>query len=231
MVSPNNSGTNIWRNSCGFNVAIMRTIILVILFGLSLLSTDGQCQRSKESERQFGQPFLTDSVSTLFIPTRYSETLLASNKIAFWGDYYANIIVYNASTDTYKKLFEKDTYIESFKSGVGYAVRPNEKVKNITPKWVLLLVKHKDTNGNGRIDEKDPSMLFAVSLDGQILKQLTDEKVNVVSFDTFEKQGFAFLKIQRDVNNDRSFKDEDDEFFFKKVSLVDLTLGNGIEIK
>jgi len=96
---------------------------------------------------------------------------------------------------------------------------------------IFLLVKPKDTNNSGRVDEKDPSVLFAVSPNGQTLKQLTDDTENVVSFDNFEKQGFLLIKIQRDSDNDKSFKTEDKEFYFKKVNLTDLTLGKGIEIK
>ncbi|MCZ8215455.1 MAG: hypothetical protein O9262_04405, partial [Cyclobacteriaceae bacterium] len=157
---------------------------------------------------------------------------LSSNKIAFWGDYYANIVAYNFQTDTYKKLFEKDTFIESFR-GVYYAYnsRTDTKLKNITRKWVILLVKTTDTNNSGRIDEKDPSVLFAVSVDGKSLKQLTSEIENVVSFDIFDKQGFVLMKIQKDSNNDKSFKPEDKDFYFKKLNLTDLTLGKEIEIK
>lgn len=208
----------------------MNKTVTILLLGLSILTTDGLCQ--KGPARYFGEPILTDSLSTLFIPTKYNEEFLSSNKIAFWGDYYANIVAYNFQTDTYKKVFDKDTFIESLRSNnYSYATRTAGKVKNITGKWIFLLVKPKDTNNSGRVDEKDPSVLFAVSPDGQTLKQLTDETENVVSFDNFEKQEFLLLKIQRDSDNDKSFKTEDKEFYFKKVNLTDLTLGNGIEIK
>ena len=206
----------------------MIKIALIFIFGLTVLTTDGLCQ--KGPARYFGEPILTDTLSTLFIPTRYNEGFLSSNKIAFWGDYYANIVAYNFQTDTYKKLFDKDTFIESLRNNY-YATRTTEKIKNLTSKWVFLLVKPKDTNNSGRIDERDPSVLLAVSTDGQTLKQLTDETENVVSFDNFNKQGFLLIKIQRDSDNDKSFKAEDKEFYFKRVNLTDLTLGKGIEIK
>jgi hypothetical protein len=208
----------------------MKKLVTTLLIELTILTTDGLCQ--KGPARYFGEPILTDSLSTLFIPTRYNEEFFSSNKIAFWGDYYANIVAYNFQTDTYKKIFDKDTFIESLRNNnYGYGARTIDKIKNITRKWIFLLVKPKDTNNSGRVDEKDPSVLFAVSPDGQILKQLTDESENVVSFDNFEKQGFLLIKIQRDSDNDKSFKAEDKEFYFKKVNLTDLTLGKGIEIK
>ena len=208
----------------------MKKLVTTLLIGLTILTTDGLCQNGPA--RYFGEPILTDSLSTLFIPTRYNEEFLSSNKIAFWGDYYANIVAYNFQTDTYKKIFDKDTFIESLRNNnYSYGTRTTDKIKNITRKWIFLLVKPKDTNNSGRVDEKDPSVLFAVSPDGQTLKQLTDESENIVSFDNFEKQGFLLIKIQRDSDNDKSFKAEDKEFYFKKVNLTDLTLGKGIEIK
>lgn len=207
----------------------MNKTVTTLLLGLTILTTDGLCQ--KRPARIFGDPIMTDSLSTLIIPTRYNEELLSSSKIAFWGDYYANIVAYNFRTDTYKKVFDKDTYIESLRgNNYSYATRTADKIKNITGKWIFLLVKTKDTNNSGRVDEKDPSVLFAVSPDGQTLKQLSDETENIVSFNNFEKQGFLLIKIQRDSDNDKSFKAEDKEFYFKKVNLSDLTLGKGIEI-
>lgn len=207
----------------------MNKLFTAVLLGLSIVTTDGLCQ--KGPTRYFGEPILTDSLSTLFIPTRYNEEFLSSNKIAYWGDYYANIVAYNYHTDTYRKLFDKDTFIESLRNSNFSSTRATDRIKNITKKWIFLLVKPKDANNSGRIDQKDPSVLFAVSTDGQTLKQLTDETENIVSFDNFEKQGFLLLKIQRDSDNDKSFKTEDKEFYFKKVNLIDLTLGKGIEIK
>ncbi|MBL7872312.1 MAG: hypothetical protein JNM78_11910 [Cyclobacteriaceae bacterium] len=207
----------------------MNKIALTILCELIIFNT-GFCQ--KGPSRYFGDPMLTDTLSTLFIPTRYNEDLLSSNKITLGGDYYANIIAYNYKTDTYKKVFEKDTFIESFRGAYfSYASRTDVKIKNITTNWVFLLVKYKDTNNNGRIDEKDPSILFAVSTNGEILKQLTNETENVVSFDNLNEQGFLLLKIQKDSNRDKSFKPDDGEFTFRKVSFADLTLGKEIEIK
>ena len=60
----------------------MKKVILTISIGLTILTTDGICQ--KGPSRFFGEPILTDTLSTIFIPTRYNEEFLSSNKIAFW---------------------------------------------------------------------------------------------------------------------------------------------------
>ncbi|WP_276371487.1 hypothetical protein [Chryseolinea sp. H1M3-3] len=209
----------------------MNRLFATVLLGLAIFTSDGLCQ--KGPAKYFGEPILTDSASTLFIPTRYNEEFLSSNKIAFWGGYYANIVAYNFQTDTYRKIFDKDTFIEAVRNSnsYSYGTRTADVLKNLTKRWIFLLVKLKDTNNSGRIDEKDPSILFAVSTDGQTLKQLTDQTENVISFENFEKQGFLLIKIQRDTNNDKSFKTEDKELYFKKINLIDLAFGKAIEIE
>ncbi len=224
------SNANTFLGANYFNDETMKKLVNTLLVGLTILIHDGICQ--KGPARYFGEPILTDSLSTLLIPTRYNEEFLSFNKIAFWGDYYANMVAYNFQTDTYKKVFDKDTFIESVRSiNDSYGTRTADQIKNLTKKWIFLLVKPKDTNSSGRIDERDPSVLFAVSVDGQIVKQVTDGTESVVSFYNYEKQGFLLIKIQRDSDNDRSFKSEDKVFYFRKVNLTDLVVGNGIELK
>lgn len=208
----------------------MKEIALTLLLGAVILVPNARCQ--KGPARYLGDPIITDSLSTLFIPTRYNEEFLSSNKIAFWGDYYANIIAYNFRDDSYTKVFEKDTFVEAIRyDAYGHSARIDEAVKNITSKWVFLLVKTKDMNQSGRIDEKDPSVLMAVSRDGKTIQQLTSENENVVSFDNFDKLGFLLIKIQRDSNKDKSFKTEDRQFYYRRVSLPDLSLGREISLE
>jgi hypothetical protein len=207
----------------------MKTLILISSILLISITTEVFCQKSLGSS--LGEPILTDSLSTLFIPVQYDAGILTSNKIALWN-YYANIIVYDYNTDSYKKLFESDTFIKSFEinSNGRFGVLASRKPNELTSKWFFLLVKTKDTNNSGRIDEKDPNCLFAVSTDGKLLRQLTDEKENVVSIEAFEKQGFVLIRIQKDSDNDKSFKPEDKEYYLRKVSLDDLALGNVINL-
>lgn len=208
----------------------MKQTFAITLFAV-LLSTESQGQKDKIA-RYLGDPILTDSLSTLFFPTRYNEEFLSTNKIAFWGEYYANVVVYDFNKDQYVKLFPKDTYIASFAHNSSYhnGSYVREKPKNLTAKWVFLLVKNADTNNNGRIDENDPSLLYMVTTKGENLKAITQATENVVSFNVFEAQGFCLIEIQRDSNNDKSFKDNDKQFYYKKIDLKSLTLGNEITL-
>jgi hypothetical protein len=202
---------------------------LIILF-MSCFLIGSQCQRSDKLPRYFGDAIWTDSTSTLFIPVLYSEGLASTNKIAAWGDYYANLVVYNFQQDSYKKLFAKDTYITGFHETPFYDGHRSNRSNNITSKWIFMLVKHSDYNESGRVDSKDPAILFACTLKGDSLKQITNDAENVISFKIHEKQGFALLRLQRDSDGDGYFKEEDKEFYFRKISLTDLSLGKPIEL-
>ena len=204
---------------------------LVLTVVLTLVSSAAIGQRSDKVARYFGEPILTDSSSTIFFPVQYNEEFLSTNKIAAWGYYYANMVVYDIKNDAYRKLFDADTFIEGFKYGrnAGYGVDRNTRLKNITAQWVFMMVKSKDYNNSGRIDENDPSILFAATKRGDGLRQLTEDHENVVSLDVYEAQGFAIIKIQKDSNKDRSFKNGDKDYYFRKMSLTDLTLGKPIE--
>lgn len=208
----------------------MRKLKLVALFAAVVISLDGYCQYKEKAPRYFGDPIITDSLSTIFIPVRYNDELLSDHKM---GNYYANIVVYNFKTDSYAKLFPSDIFIEAFVGTHPYqfGTQPDQKLKNITSKWIFMLAKNKDYNDNGRIDEHDPSILFATTLTGEKLKPLTHEDENIVSFDIYDKQGFVLIKIQRDTNKDGSFKIGDKDFYFRKIDLTDLALGNSIEVK
>lgn len=213
-------------------IRIMKTMTLALM-GLLAVMVDAPCQSTSKLPRYFGTPIVTDTLSTFFFPVEYNEELLSANKIALGGNYYANMVVYDFKADTYRKLFESDTFIEIFgrfhKYGAPYPTHGAST--NLTEKWVFLLVKTHDTSGNGRIDDHDPSVLYATTLKGENLKRITKENEHVVSFEIFNKQNFALIKIQRDVNGDGSFKAQERDFYYKKIDLGDLSLGKGIEIK
>lgn len=180
----------------------------------------------------FSDPIVVDSSSMIIIPTIYNSDFLSSNKISLGGNFYANIVFYDFTTDTYTKLFEKNTFITSFNSNYRYYYN-NDKPqnKNITSKHLLYLVSNIDHNQNGKIDGDDPSMLYVSDTRGKELKVLTTENENVVNIDLFEKQNFALIKIQRDSNLDGEYDWKDNSYYFLKLDLTTLTFGNKIETK
>jgi hypothetical protein len=196
---------------------------------LTLCSAYGQ---KDKSACYFDSPIVVDSLSTIIIPTKYSVGLFSSNnKIALWGNYYANIIFYNFITDSYKQLFEKDTYIVRFSENYYKMPLQNKSPKNTSLQWIFYMVRNFDRNRNGHIDEHDPAILYMSDLYGDSLKSLTSENENVINFEIFEKQNFVLIKIQRDQDNNGKFNDDDKDFYFIKFDLTTMAFGNKIELK
>lgn len=199
---------------------------LTIILTLTFCSVFGQ----KGKPAYFDNPIVIDSSATILIPTRYSADFLSSNKVTFWNDIYANIIFYNPLTDSSKRLFDQNTYIEGFHNRHSYR-QDAKKPKYNTAKWIFYTVKNADRNKSGRTDVHDPSVLYVSDLQGGHLKALTSENENAVSFEIFEKQNYALVKIQRDQDNDGNFKAEDRDFYYVKLDLKTLAFGNKIEIR
>lgn len=214
------------------NLNFIRKLCLVFLI-VAFLAVESFGQKGEKLTRYFGEPILTDSLSTVFFPARYNQDVFSSDKVTVWGDYYANIVVYDFKTDTYRKLFETDTYIEAFKRTTNhrYGYENQDKFTNITRKWVFMVVLYKDYNNSGKINSSDPSVLFITTTRGENLKPLTDGTESVVSLEIYESQGFGLVKFQRDSNNDKSFNGADKDFYYKKISLNDLSFGKEIEVK
>ncbi len=204
-----------------------RTIAFVIV----MITNTVIAQPSSKTSRNFGQPILIDSASTLLIPTIYNASLFTSDKLALWGTYYSNIIFYNFKTDVSKRLFAKDTYIVSL-DHVDYRYGTDSKpTKSVTNQWIFYRVLNVDRNRNDKIDDEDPTVLYVSDTHGDNLKALTSEEENVKSFQLYEKQNMALVQIQRDLNKDGKFTDKDTDFYYIKLDLTTLALGSKIELK
>jgi hypothetical protein len=205
----------------------MRKTLLGFILVLSFEIGFGQ---SSKLSKLFSEPIITDSSSTVIIPIRYKENIFASSKIG--NDYYANIIFYNFVTDSSKSLFKDNSFIREFRSDNDYYHRYDkiDMTNNMSSKWIFYFVKE-DYNKNGHIDYKDPSVLYVSDKYGNGLKPITPEDKNAISINIYDKLGFALIKIQCDSNNDRDFDSDDKEYYFVRLDLKTLTLGNKIEIK
>jgi hypothetical protein len=198
-----------------------------------VLDSQAWGQASSKQVRHFSEPIITDSTSTMMFPTTYSPELFNSDKKLAWGNYYANIIVYNFKTDTYQNLFPEDTFIEAFNTEANYKyVTPrSSRLRNFTREWIFYVVRSMDFNENGRMDRKDPSILFVSNKKGEGLKSLSPKNECVVYIDIYETLGFVLVKMQRDSNNDGDFTYVDKDFYMVKIDLATLAWGNKIEIR
>lgn len=204
-------------------------IKITILSFLLFHSMVSLAQSSKFGD-SFADPIMIDSNSTIMIPTRYNSDLFASSKMTFWGDFYSNILFYDFTSDTYTKLFEKDTYIFGFQS-YNYRNDQSNEIKNIGSEIILYRVKSMDYNGNSKIDNNDPAIVYVSDLKGKNLRALTNPSENAVEINLYKDQNFALIKMQRDVDGDKDFGIEDKSFYYVKLDLATLTFGNKIEVK
>jgi hypothetical protein len=199
----------------------------LILLALLLNSYHGSAQ-DKKGSLYFDHPGFTDSASTIMIPIQYSEPLFTSDKLAGYGGYYANIIFYDFTTDRSHKLFEHNTYIKHFGRPNPYNTREE---KHQTEQWIFYQVRDTNTSGNKRIDGSDPTILYISDLHGNNLKRITQADENLLSFELYEKKGFALLRMQRDVDGNGKFSADDRDYYYVRLELKGLTLGNKIEIR
>lgn len=204
-------------------------VLLICIFCIGTL----MAQRTDKLPRFLEEPIMADSSSTIMIPVRYNEDLLSSSKLALGNDFYANIIFYNFITDSTKRLFEDDTFIKGF-SGYQHSLyydRSAKKEKRMTGKWIFYFVKAVDFDNNGRIDTTDPSVLYASDKYGNQLQPISPPNENAVSIELYEKQGFALIKMQRDMDKDRDFEFNDKDYYYLRLDLNTLATGRKIEVR
>ncbi len=201
----------------------------LLLSSLIFSVTFSCAQNASKVPHYFDNPVLVDTFSTVAIPVRYNSDFFTSNKLALWNDVYANIIFYNFKTDSSKRLFDKNTYIMGFNSYKYYELPGSRNQFNSS--YFFYRVKQTDANGSGKIDEKDPSILYVSDLAGNNLRALTSDRENVVSFAIYDKQGFVLVKMQRDNDGDRSFEYADKDYYYIKLDLNTLTFGRPIEAR
>lgn len=177
-------------------------------------------QKSDKTPRYFEDPIITDSTSSLLIPIRYNGSAFSSNKISLWGDYFANIIFYDFTKDSSKRLFETDTYIRGFSSNDFYGrTEKSNKLKDASKEWIFYFVTVSDYDQNDKINSDDPAMLYVSDKQGNRLQSLTPSNENAQSISIFENQGFALIKMQRDSDNDHNFEYDDRDFYYIRLDL------------
>jgi len=207
----------------------MRQTLLGFIFILITISGFGQS--SSKGVNYFADPIMTDSLSTIMIPVKIDVTILNSSKIGY-GEYYSNVIFYNFKTDSSKRLFKDDTFIKGFQKEYDYYNRTKtDKLDYVCSKWIFYFIKSSDYSKNGKIDNDDPYILYVTDKNGNGLKSITNANENAVSIDVYDKQGFALIKFQRDLDKDYDFESDDKDYYYIRLDLNTLTLGNKIEIQ
>ncbi len=207
----------------------MRKTLLGFILVLIVISGFGQS--SSKGLNYFAEPIMTDSLSTVMIPVKIDVTILNSSKIGF-GEYYSNVIFYDFKTDSSKRLFKDDTFIRGFQKEYDYYNRSKtDKLDYVSSKWIFYFVKSKDYSKNGKIDSDDPYILYVSDKKGNGLRPITSDYENAISIDIYDKHGFALIKMQRDLDKDYDFESDDKDYYYIRLDLNRMILGNKIEIK
>lgn len=204
---------------------LVLTICSLAAFGLSAQ------ELSKGVTQDFAGPVITDSASTIMIPTLYDAGIFTSNKMQVGNEFYANVLFYNFKKDSVKRLFAKDTYIANFNRVDHYSYDERRVRKQRTAQLFFYRVMNMDHNRNGKIDHGDPVVLYVSDIYGNRLTQLTASNDNMVSMELYEKQNIALVKVQRDQNKDGEFNYKDGDYYYVKVDLSTLAVGNKIELR
>jgi len=206
---------------------IMKKItIIIFLFATNFIYG----QDVKKLPRYFGETIRIDSTNNLLMTVQYNSDLFSS-KFAF-EDYFANIILFNYTTNTQKRIFENDTYIKPFRERYSYYDRnyENKKLDNISKKNIYLFVKNVDYDKNNKIDDTDPFILYVCDLNGFNLKPISPSNENAVSFELFEELNFMLIRIQRDYNKDFKFSHKDKDYYYLKIDLQKFEVVTKIEM-
>jgi hypothetical protein len=220
---------------------LLQLLLLIVGFSCSsqAQTRDSPSHRDKYPPRFSGTPFITDSLSTLFIPALYNENLFSSDKLAKDFEVYANFIVYDFIKDSYQKLFPNDVYIHpiaatSEQYGTRYSNFDHKshvfRPYSSSASNMVMRVKSQDTNGNGKVDESDASILYVCDANGGNLRMITNPSESVTSILVYDKMGFALIRFQTDTDKDKSFENDDRGFYFRKLDLKTFETGKVLEI-
>lgn len=206
-------------------MGVMKNLITTML--LLQLAGAAFCQETRLKRAMYVRgPMITDSTSTLFIPIDAEEFLSSKS-----GEYYcANILVYNFQHDQSFKLFDHNLHIVGYRTYLSSKSWREKPATSEFKDWILYEVKI-DHNKNGKMDGSDPVVLYCSDLRGRNLKQLTFEQENFVSVEIYHEQNFALITMQRDMNQDVKFDNDDRDYYFVKLDLPTLTLGNKFNMK
>lgn len=203
-------------------------LLFLVITSLSAISVKGQ---GSKGQNYLSNPIFVDSASTIIIPIKIESSMFSSAKLNL-TDHYSNIIFYDLQSDSSKLLFKNDTYIRGYESEYrNNNTGRKERLGNESTQWLFYFVKSNDYNKNSKIDTDDPYILYVSDKKGNDLKSLTVNNENAVAIFIYDKQGYALIKMQRDLDKDADFDSDDTDYYYQRIDLNNLTLGNKIEIK
>lgn len=146
----------------------------------------------------------------------------------YYGKFY-NLIFQNINTG-------KINYLTNDRI-LGQNFRYLRKIYKQTGKqYILLNIKDKDTNKDGKLDHDDVATLYICHISGQNLKKLSPENEYVVNSTIVEKTNELYFQTKKDINKDGFFDRKDSTLLYKvdfknnlKVSKINFNLNPNIK--
>jgi len=149
----------------------------------------------------FKEAIPLDSGTTVLYPLTFNNFQDANESRGYSSSSdigpYWNIAFYNT----------KDGISKLLTSGAPVRITTFQKVNN----FMVYAVTSLDYNGDGQLNQHDPTYLFTSDLNGNQFKQITPDSMHVSSFDSINKSNILLIQVQVDTNKDKKF-DSSDQF-------------------
>ncbi len=130
---------------------------------------------------------------------------------------YTNVFIYNSVSKKMASLFpNKYVLIYSFHDNfynINYTYGQSIRQSVILKDHVIFLVHDTDLNTDGMIDEDDPISIYIAYKNGDSLRKVSADDLNVVSWSFSRDSRVILFTAQKDNNNDRKFTGEDHLLF------------------
>jgi len=75
---------------------------------------------------------------------------------------------------------------------------------------MMYMIKHTDYNGDGQLDDEDPTYLFISDLGGRNFKQITPNGLHISGLQVIAKSSAVLIQAITDSNHDKKFDESDD---------------------
>jgi hypothetical protein len=181
----------------------------------------------KKINYELNSGFITDSTSTIFFSVGVEKSF---GKMGY-SEGLSNILVYNFVTEQSQKLFPNDSlYISFYRRNYREYQEERQGRELFFENFYIFNTSSRKKGGFTDCSNR-AKVMYICDKQGKNLKRINPENENCVSVDFFEKQGFILFKIQKDSNNDECFSEKDDDFYFKRLNIKDLSFGKDIVLK
>jgi hypothetical protein len=148
----------------------------------------------------FKEAVSLDSTTVVLYPLTFTVSKKEEDEVRSYssnsvGGPYWNIAFYDTKTGVSKLLA----------SGPAIRINSFQKVKDV----MIYSVTALDYDGDGQLNEHDPTYLFASDLTGNNFRQITPDSLHVSSFHGISKSNILLIQAQTESSKDKKFGSND----------------------